>query len=197
MTSQTRHDVLLQENRRAELARRFISHGVRTQIIMRLTDLTVARLRTVRRRVGVPSEERARGPTRWSLRAFLKTPEAQDEGGALVALCANFDIPIEPNTPALPKFVSLDFGERLCETYEAFCAVYPQTTLELEHLILVRRSLSVDPTKALVQVSKCRTCKALLLEDRFRPGECWHCDHGPTQKEGGSRPRRARGRKRS
>lgn len=191
MSSQIKHDVLLQENRRAEMARRLISHGVRTEIITRLTHLTVGRLRTVRRRVGVENKQRARGPSRWSLKAFLTTPQARAEGGALVALCWIFGIPIEPNTPALPKVVSLDFVDRLCGAYEAFCACHPNTQVELEHLILIRRGLSVAPKQALVQLGKCRSCKGLMLELRFGERECWHCDVEPNRKEPGSRPRTA------
>lgn len=197
MSSQSQQDVLLRENRRAELARRLILHGVRTDIVMRLTNLTVGRLRTVRRRLGVTDRDRARGPTRWSLSAFLKTTEAQAEGGALVTLCSINDIPIVPNTAALPESVSFDFVERLCDTYEAFCACYPETQVELEHLILIRRGLSVDPKQAVVQVAKCRICKCLLLQERFAANECWHCDLTPTRKKGGSRPRKARGQTRN
>lgn len=197
MNSQGKHDVLLHAHRRAELARRLISHGVRTKIITRLTDLTRSRLSTVRRRLGVPDKERPRGPTRWSLKALLKTAQARAEGAVLVALCTVFEIPIESNTPAIPKLVSLDFGERLCEAYEAFCAVNPDTSVELEHLILIRRGLSVDPRNASVQLSRCRTCKCLALEERFGGRECWHCDPEPTRKGPGSSFRTGRRQTRS
>lgn len=182
MSSHVQQDVLLRENWRAELAGRLISHGVRTGIVTQLTNLTSGRLKTVRRRIGVVSEERVRGPTRWSLKAFLTTAQARAEGAALVALCWIFGIPIEPNKPALPVSVSLDFVDRLCGAYEAFCACHPETRVELEHLILIRRGLAVNPKQAPVQLGKCRTCKGLMLELRFGDRECWHCDSPPTRK---------------
>ena len=39
----------------------------RTDIVMRLTNFTVGRLRTVRRRLGITDQDSARGPTRCSL----------------------------------------------------------------------------------------------------------------------------------
>jgi hypothetical protein len=195
LSLRAQQDVLLRENRRSELARRLILHGVRTDIVMRLTDLSVGRLRTVRRRLGVTNQDRARGPTRWSLRALLKTPESQAEGGALVALCSIHDVPIVPNTPALPESASLDFVERLCDTYEAFCACYPEAKLELEHLILIRRSLSMDPRQAMAEVVKCRSCQCLLVQERFGKVQCWHCDPTPTRRIKLPRPRKERGHK--
>jgi len=184
LNPQVQQDVLVRENWRAELGGRLISHGVRTSIVTQLTNLTRGRLKTVRRRIGVTNEDRARGPTRWSLKAFLTTPQARAEGGALVTLCWVNGIPIEPNTPALPKSASLEFVDRLCSTYEAFCACYPMTRVELEHLILIRRGLSVATKHALVQLGKCRICKCLMLELRVGDRECWHCD-SPTRKARG------------
>jgi len=197
VTLQSPHDVLLQEHRRAELARRLISHGVRTKIITRLTDLTRNRLSTVRRRLGVADEERSRGPTRYSLKRMLKNPRTQAEGAVLVTLCSIFEIPIQPNRPALPEFVSLNFGERLCEAYEAFREISPETALELEHLILIRRGLSVNPDNAQVQLANCRACKCLVLRERSGRRECWHCAPTPSRKARGSRPRTRRGRTRT
>jgi hypothetical protein len=169
-------DVILRENRRSELARRLISHGVRTEIISRLTELTRNRLATLRRRLMVPNKARRRGPTRSSLNVFLGTPRARAEGAALASLCSVFEIPIEPNVSSLPKVVSLDYGERLCETYEAFCACFPKAEVELEQLILLRRSLAEGKV---IRLGKCRTCKCLILVDRFDGNRvCWHCDSG-------------------
>jgi hypothetical protein len=112
-------DPILRENRRSELARRLISHGVRTDIISKLTGLTRNRQATVRRRLMVPDKTRLRGPTRSPLGVFLASSQARAEGAALASLCSLFEIPIELNVPSMPKIVSLAFGERLCETYEA------------------------------------------------------------------------------
>jgi hypothetical protein len=191
------HDVVLRENRRAELARRLLSHGVRTDIITRLTDLTRNRLSTVRRRLGVVNNQRARGPSRSSLKVLLRTPRARAEGAAIATLCELFDVPILIDRPPLPKIVSLTFGEKLCDVYEAFCVVNPGTNLDFEHLLLIRRGLSAHPSDASVYLGKCRTCKCLVLEEIYRVSDCWHCGAHPSRTERESRPRTARHRKRS
>jgi hypothetical protein len=174
MSPHVTDDAILRENCRAELARRLISHRVRTQMIGRLTGLTRNRLATLRRRLMIPDKARRRGPMRSSLDVFLCSARARAEGAALASLCTVFEIPIEPGIPALPEFVSLDYGERLCETYEAYCACYPTTKVELEDLILLRSSLA---TGEFIRLGKCRLCKCLLLVNRFAgSNECWHCD---------------------
>jgi hypothetical protein len=118
-------DPILRENRRSEVARRLIAHGVRTRLIMRLTVLTHNRLATVRRRLMVRDKGRRRGPMKSSLSIFLGSPRARAEGAALVSFCAVFGIPIERHGVSVPSIVSLDFTEQLCETYEAYRACFP------------------------------------------------------------------------
>jgi hypothetical protein len=175
MNTHVTDDAILRENRRAELARRLISHGVRTKIISRLTDLTRNRLATLRRRLMIPDKARRRGPTRSSLDEFLSSPHARAEGAALASLCSVFQIPIQSDAPALPNVVSLDYGERLCETYEAYSACYPKTEVELEELILLRSSLAKGDV---IRLGKCRSCKCVILVNRCGGNsDCWHCDH--------------------
>src|SRR5580658_2416276 len=72
------------------------------------------------------------------------------------------------------KTVSLAFGERLCETYEAYCACYPRTEIQLEELIALRSSLADGD---FIRLGKCRNCKCLILIDRFDGNrDCWHCN---------------------
>ena len=167
-------DPILRENRRSELARRLILHRVRTDIISKLTGLTRNRQATVRRRLMVPDKARLRGPTRSPLGVFLASSQARAEGAALASLCSLFEIPIELNVPSMPKTVSLAFGERLCETYEAYCACYPRTEVQLEELIALRTNLADGD---FIRLGKCRNCKCLILIDRFDGNrECWHCN---------------------
>ena len=167
-------DPILRENRRSELARRLILHGVRTYIISKLTGLTRNRQANVRRRLMVPNKARLRGHTRSPLGVFFASAQARAEGAALASLCSLFEIPIELNVPSMPKIVSLTFGERLCETYEAYCACYPRTEVQLEELIALRSSLAEGD---FIRLGKCRNCKCLILIDRFDGDrDCWHCD---------------------
>src|SRR5258708_27345920 len=135
-------DPILRENRRSELVRRLISHGVRTKVITRLTGVTRNRQATLRRRLMVRDKSRRRGPTKSSLELFLGSSRARAEGAALVSFFSLFEIPIDRSTPALPKHASLDFTERMCETYEAYRACIPSTEIEFEELVLLRRALA-------------------------------------------------------
>jgi hypothetical protein len=167
---------LQRENRRIGLGRRLLSHGLRTKVISRLTGLTRNQLETLRRRLGVPSRTRRRGPTPSSLGMFLKEPVVRCEGAALAALCAAFELPpLEQELASLaPSYISLEYGERLCETYEAYRACYPTTHVELDELMMLREALAQADRVAL---GRCRSCKCLMLIDRFNGGRnCWHCD---------------------
>src|ERR1700691_3280920 len=167
-------DPILRENRRSELARRLILHMVRTVIISKLTGLTRNRQDTVRLRLMDPDKSRLRGHTRNPLGVFSASSQARAEGAALASLCSLFEIPIELNVPSMPKTVSLAFGERLCEAYEAYCACYPRTEVQLEELIALRSNLAEGD---FIRLGKCRNCKCLLLIDRFDSDrDCWHCN---------------------
>jgi len=174
MSPDISEDPILRENRRSELARRLILHRVRTDIISKLTGLTRNRQATVRRRLMVPDKSRLRGHTRSPLGVFFASSQARAEGAALASLCSLFEIPIELNVPSMPKTVSLAFGERLCETYEAYCACYPRTEVRLEELIALRSNLADGD---FIRLEKCRNCKCLILIDRFDGDrDCWHCN---------------------
>jgi hypothetical protein len=164
------------ENQRVALGRRLLSHGVRTTIIGALTGLTRNRLETLRHRLAVPDGARRRGPAPSSVNRFLKEPVERCEGAALTAICAAFDLPaLERELSLRPaSFISLDYGERLCEAYEAYRACYPSTQVTLEELMMLRDRLAKAD---LVTLGKCRGCRCLMLIDRFNGGRnCWHCD---------------------
>jgi hypothetical protein len=163
MASTVMDDPILRESRRSELVRRLISHGVRTGIIEKLTGFSRNRQATVRRRLNVPDKSRLRGPTRTMLELFLDKPRGRAEGAALVTLCFMFDIPIDAEAVTLPGFVSLNFTDRLCETYEAYRALMPYTEIELEELLLLRSSIA----KGDIRLGRCRACKGLILINPF------------------------------
>jgi len=167
---------LQRESRRVALGRRLVSHGLRTTVISRLTGLTRNQLETLRHRLGVPSQTRRRGPTPTSLEMFLKEPIARCEGAALAALCAAFELPaLERELASFPaSYISFEYAERLCETYEAFRACYPTTHVELDEMMMLREALTQGDR---VLLGQCRSCKCVMLIDRFNGvRNCWHCD---------------------
>ncbi len=173
MLSTTSEDPILRENRRFELARRLLSHGVRTKFITKFTGLSRNRLTTVRKRLMVRDKSRPRGPMRSSLEIFLGTPEANLAGAALASLCLVFDIPIESGVTSLPESVSLTFTEKLCETYEAYRALFPNMEIALEDLILLLSTLGKGDE---IRIGQCEICRELILIDACAdPGAGMHC----------------------
>jgi len=169
-------DPIIRELRRYELARRLISHRVRTQIITQLTGMTRNRLATVRRRLMISEDSRRRGPAPSSLDVFLSTPQARAEGAALASLCFVFGIPaVRESNPLSRSSNIIEYGELLCETYEAYCACVPESDVELEELMLLRTGLAKGDV---IRLGRCRRCKCLILIDRFDGDRrtCWHCD---------------------
>src|ERR1700690_1084874 len=84
--------------RRIEVARRMVSHQVRTQTIVDYTNLTRHRLATLRRRWSVAEESRRRGPPPRSISVFLRPPRTRSEAAAIVSLCIALDA-----LPGYPK----------------------------------------------------------------------------------------------
>jgi hypothetical protein len=176
MSPSDSEDVILRESRRTLLARRLLLHGVRTQFITRLTGLTDDRLRTLRKRLMISGKTRLRGHPRDALTLFLGTSLARAEAAAIAALLWLFEIPTGPRAPSIPKGVP--FGERLCETYEAYCACYPRTKVTLEEMIELRKKLVRGDR---MRLGKCSDCKCLLLVDRYDASlECLHCGAVPS-----------------
>jgi hypothetical protein len=163
-------DSVIRDLRRFELARRLIFHEVRTQTISKLTGLSRNRLAALRRRLMVSEDARRRGPPPRSLDVFLRTSRGRTEGAALAALFPLFKNPTSVKSPT-----SLDDGEQACEIYDAYLAYYPQSTVQFEELMLLRRSLARGD---LVELALCRICKGLIINNRYDRcrSTCSHCD---------------------
>jgi hypothetical protein len=171
MRPQLQDDPFLREARRAALVRRLICHGVRTKMIGRLTGLTRNRLATVRRRLMVPDEMRPRGPVRSALDVFRGSALGRTEGAALISL--GLAARLFDSAHADEAFDPLEHAERLCDTYEAYRAVIPESRAELEDFILLYRA-AVSHS---LLVHTCRTCQCLILTEPFESRRaCWHCD---------------------
>ena len=169
MDAHRNDDSVGRELRGFELARRLIVHGVRTETISKLTGLSRNRLATLRRRLGVPDDERHRGPPPRSLDVFLRTARGRTEGAAVAALFPLFKIAAS----RLPTY--LDEGEQACDIYDAYLAYHPQSNVRFEELMLLKRSLSKGN---LLELALCRVCKGLIMNNRYDRGRetCSHCD---------------------
>ena len=173
MRPQLQDDPILRESRRVTLVRRLISHGVRTEMIGRLTGLTRNRLATVRRRLMVADEMRLRGPVRSGLEVFRASPLGRTEGAALLSL--GFATALFDTGHSQETFDPLEQVERLCDTYEAYREVFPRSPAELEDFLLLYRAVTVSRS---LLPDTCRTCRCLILVAPFETRrECWHCDY--------------------
>ena len=176
MDAQRKDDSVIRELRRYQLARRLIFHQVRTQTISKLTGLERNRLAAVRRWLRVPEDARHRGPPPSSLDVLLRTSRGRTEGAALAAL-----FPLFRKPTAVKPSRCLDDGEQLCDVYEAYLAYYPQSNMQFEELMLLKRSLAKGD---LIELGLCRICKGLIMNYRFdrRRCTCWHCE-GPNGRD--------------
>ena len=170
MDAHRKDDPVTRELRRFELARRLLLHQVRTQTIGELSGLSRSRVATLRRRLMVPLDARHRGPPPSSLELLLRTFRGRTEGAALAALFSLFEAPT-----SVKPFTSLDEGEQLCEIYEAYLAYYPQSNVQFEELMLLKKSLAKQD---LIEIGLCRVCGGLIMNNRddLSRCTCWHCD---------------------
>lgn len=165
-------DPILREHRRIGLARRLISHGVRTEMISHLIGLTRSRLATVRRRLLVSDEMRLRGPVRGALEVFRGSARGRAEGAALVAVGHALGLFKAPESRERSQ--SLQLVEQLCDTFDAYYAVFPESRAELEDFLLLYRAVALR--RSLVQET-CRRCHCLILVDSASLiRECSHCN---------------------
>jgi len=157
-------DPLSRDLKRIELARRLLSHQVRTQTITRLTGMTRNRLATLRRRLMIGDTDRRRGPPPSSFNVFLRTSHARSEGAAIVSLCRSFDaVPELYCIPAKKHGVDLHAAERLCDAYEAYRACRPATDVELEEVVLLLAGLAQGD---IIELVRCKGCKCANLVSR-------------------------------
>jgi hypothetical protein len=116
------NDGARRDSRRYRLALRLMTHQARTRTISAMTSLSRHQQETLRRRWRVAEETRRRGPSPTSLDRFTHSPRARSEGAALVTFCHIYGLLPLGNIAGAPrrKLLTLELGERLCDTYEAY-----------------------------------------------------------------------------
>ena len=121
-------DPVLRDCRRHQLALRLMGHQARTQTIAALTNLSRHQLSALRQRCSIPERMRQRGPSPRSLDRFTHSLKARGEGATLVAFCHAYRV-LPMRTAARDsrrRRMTLEFGERLCATHEAYRACFPK-----------------------------------------------------------------------
>ena len=169
----TPDDPVLRDCRRHELARRLIAHQARTQTITALTNLSRHQLAQLRQRNRTPEATRHRGPSPRSLVRFTHSPRARSEGAALAAFCRAYRV-LPAHSLRRSRF-TLDFGERLCASYEAYRACFPWTEITIEELLSLVLGLAENRE---IGLGQCVLCGGTVLVDRLarRDTTCIHCE---------------------
>ena len=169
----TPDDPVLRDFRRHELARRLIAYQTRTQTITALTSLSRHQLAQLRQRNRTPEATRRRGPSPRSLARFTHSPRARGEGAALAAFCRAYRV--LPAHPLRRSQFTLEFGERLCATYEAYRACFPQADVTIEELLSLVLGIAENRE---VGLGQCVLCGGAVLVDRLarRGATCIHCE---------------------
>src|SRR5690348_12411364 len=134
MDVQVRGESIDRELRRRQLAWRLVLHQARTRTICRLTGLSRHQLETLRRRWRVTNKMRHRGPAPTSFEGFRSQP--REEAAALAVFWQVLVGAHATSVPA-PSTTALDFGERICDVFEAYLTCFPRSTLQIEHLLLL------------------------------------------------------------
>jgi len=176
MTLFATNDPQTRSNQRVDFAKRLTWHRVRTRTIMDLTGLTRNRLAGCRRRWRVPEDSRLRGDVPTSLNIFLEPLAHRSETAALLSICKAFDaLPIRERDYAPDGTLLLDVSIRLCDAFEAYQSLWPESEVEFDDLMLLIRELDKGE---LIRLGRCKGCQSMILIasfDGLRP-PCSHCE---------------------
>ena len=161
-------DPVLRDCRRRQLALRLMVHQARTQTITALTSLSRHQLATLRQRCRISEQMRHRGPSPPSLDRFTHSLRARSEGATIAAFCRAYRIlPMRTASRiARRNRLTLEFGERLCAAYEAFCACFPQSDIAIEEFLSLVLGITGDGE---IELGRCCSCNCTVLVDRLAP----------------------------
>ena len=165
---------------RYNLALRMIAHEARTHTICDWTGLPDDRIRHLYQSYvdehGKRHVLRRRGPSPQSLTVFFGTARSRSEAAALVGLCYLLEVlPTRTLDDPRRELPSVARGERLCEAYEMYRQLVPETSMTLEHLVLLVMTVSQGQE---FEVTQCASCGGVVVLDRgaLRRGDCAHCN---------------------
>lgn len=154
---------------RYTLAWRMLRLEARTQTIAAWSGLPKFRIQTLNRSHGGTGSAKAairhRGPSPYSVGYFLRSAHLRAEGAALVAMFQAFDLLPERalRNPArdLP---SVARGERLCDAFELYRSLIPESTVLLEHVVMLLAAVAQESE---LIVTRCLYCEGVMLADRY------------------------------
>ena len=164
---------------RLDLALRFLSHGARTHTIRAWTMLSDDRIRKLYRSyvrtANSPPRHRGKSPQQVS---FFMRPRAQHETGMLASFFSLLGVvPTSRLADVNHMLPSLTRGERLCQAFELFTAIFPAPRISFEHAIFLVTALARGNE---IHYGRCTDCAALVVVDRLtlRETRCLLCTRG-------------------
>jgi hypothetical protein len=162
------------DQRRFEIAMRFIRHEARTHTIRAWTGLTDDRIRKLYRSYIKESHGKApvrhRGKSPQQPAFFTRSIRAREESALLASLCRTIGAlpgPAAPgSTASAPVRVEPGLGraELLCHAYEIYRTQIPSPLISFEHAVFLLGALSRGDELAL---GACRDCAAVVVADRW------------------------------
>ncbi len=170
------------DQRRFEVALRFIRHEARTHTIRVWTGLSDDRIRKLYRSYlrgaqgAGPVRHRGKSPQQPAF--FTRSARARQESAVLASM---FRL-----TGALPRHTAADEarslatparGELLCEAYERYRGEFSSPQISFEHAVFLLAALwRADE----LTLAACRDCSAVLVSDRWslRAPQCTVCAPG-------------------
>jgi hypothetical protein len=164
----------MRDSRRYQLALRLLAYQARTQTISAMTSLSRHQQERLRWRWRIPEATRRRGPSPSSLDRFTHSPRARAEGASLAAFCRYYGLLPLSNRVTRGKLLTLELGERLCDTYEAYRACLPRLELEIEELLSLVLGIAENHV---IGLARCESCSGTVIIDRLAPNRpsCVHC----------------------
>jgi len=153
--------------RRIHLAQRFIQHEVRTQWICAWTGLSGVRVRNLYRSYiqSLNETRRHRGPSPRRIASYLRSPALRAQASAAGGLARVLGVvPEEPLPHARKALQTIDTGERLCDVYELYQQIVPESPFTMDQLIVLVIALAEGED---LMIGHCRNCHGALLLDRL------------------------------
>jgi hypothetical protein len=161
--------------RRYRLAWWMIRLEARTRTVALWTGLSVYRVKTFREAYAGGGEKSQRGPSPYRVGQFWNSLQSRTETAILAGFLSVYGVLPEPGS-AIGPLETLGRGERLCQAYEEFSALWPEAELKLEHAMLLLGELVRGVE---MEVTECSGCDVLVVADRLAsaPPQCAFCMH--------------------
>ena len=169
----------IRNRRRIDLAWRLLRHDARTSTISRLTGLSCRKIRSLVQSYAGRDRglevKRPRGNPPYRVDLLLVSRRQRREASVFAGLCYAQSVfhtkmlrEVEPSSPEIAR------GERICSSFESLKRRIPESTLTIEHALLVIAALASGDE---VELGVCEGCNEFVLIDRLAGAQqrCIHC----------------------